>query len=428
MVYRVVEHGESLSALLPAELSGYQDPRQRGLVQELSYGTLRWFHRLDAQLDQLLQRPLKKRDGDVRALLLVGLYQLLILETPAHAAVAESVEAVRTLGRHWATGLTNGVLRNAVRRSASLLETVDRQPVARWSHPQWWIERMRKDWPQHWESVLSANNERPPMVLRVNTQRLQRTDYLGMLAEAGIEAAPLDVASSAIRLQEPRSVDGLPGFRAGLVSVQDGAAQLAAFLLDLAPGQRVLDACAAPGGKTGHVLELEPGLSSLVAIDSSVERLERVRENLDRLQLQAELVAADAAEPSAWWDGRPFDRILLDAPCSASGVVRRHPDIKLLRRVGDPEALAVQQQRLLEALWPLLAPGGMILYVTCSVFSAENSNVLDAFLQRHGDAGEVALQKAPGQSTPVGRQVLPGEQDTDGFYYARIVKAPGLNS
>lgn len=414
--------------MLPAELARYQDTRQRALVQELAYGSLRWFHRLDRVLEQLLQRPLKRRDGDVRALLLVGLYQLLILETPAHAAVAESVEAARVLGKSWAAGLVNALLRNAVRHADELLGTVEAHPVAYWSHPQWWIERLQKDWPQHWQSVLTANNERPPMVLRVNRRRLERADYLDKLTAAGIDATPLAMTLHSVRLHQPLSVELLPGFRDGLVSVQDSGAQLAALLLDLAPGQRVLDACAAPGGKTGHLLEVEPGLASLVAIDNVSTRLARVRENLERLQLKAELVAADAADTDTWWDGRLFDRILLDAPCSASGVVRRHPDIKVLRRVGDPESLAVRQQRLLDALWPLLAPGGMILYVTCSVFSTENGEVTSSFLQRHADAVEQVLQVNWGQPVSVGRQLLPGEQETDGFYYARIVKLPGLNS
>ena len=422
-MHRVLDQGESLGNLLGPRLATLEDPRQRALTQELVYGTLRWSYRLEALLAQLLPKPLKKKDRDLHALLLVGLYQLLILEIPAHAAVSETVEVTRQLGKNWAAGMVNGVLRNAQRQSSALLKAVEGTATAHWSHPDWWIERLQQDWPENWQQILAAGNQRPPMVLRVNRLQGERESYLQQLQAAGIEAVALPFPESAIRLVEPVGVDSLPGFRQGRVSVQDGAAQLCASLLDLRPGQRVLDACAAPGGKTGHILEVAPQLEHLLAIDVKQRRLQKIRENLQRLQLDASMLAVDAGDPQSWWDGKPFDRILLDAPCSASGVVRRHPDIKLLRRSADVHSLAQQQQRLLAALWPLLAPGGMLLYVSCSVFVEENSDNLQAFLDQHADASELPLQAEWGKVQPVGRQLLPGEHDMDGFYFACLTKA-----
>jgi len=422
LVHRVLDQGESLGSLLGPRLATLDDPRQRALTQELVYGTLRWSYRLEALLARLLQKPLKKKDRDLHALLLIGLYQLLILEIPAHAAVSETVEVARQLGKNWAAGMVNGVLRSAQRQSSELLKSVEGTAAARWSHPDWWIERLRQDWPDSWQQILEAGNQRPPMVLRVNGLQVKREDYLQQLRAAGIEAQPLPFPESAIRLEAPVAVDNLPGFREGRVSVQDGAAQLCASLLDLQAGQRVLDACAAPGGKTGHILEVAPHLEHLLAIDIDEHRLQKVRENLQRLQLDAGLLAADAGDPQSWWDGKPFDRILLDAPCSASGVVRRHPDIKLLRRPADVGSLSQRQQHLLEALWPLLAPGGMLLYVSCSVFVEENSDNLRVFLDQHADASELPLQAEWGKVLPVGRQLLPGEHGMDGFYFACLIK------
>ncbi len=423
LVGRVLQEGDSLSTALASHLASVGDPRQRALVQELSFGTLRWFYRLDSVLRQLLPRPVKTKDRDLYALLLVGLYQLLLLEMPAHAAVSETVEAVRGLGKSWAAGLVNGVLRNALRRSRSLLAASDNEPQSRWSHPQWWITRLQQDWPEQWQEILQANNQRPPMVLRVNRRQGDRSGYLAKLVAAGIEARALPFPNTAIVLEKPVAVDSLPDFRAGAASVQDAAAQLSASLLMLQAGQRVLDACAAPGGKTGHILESVAGLAEVVAIDKDAIRLEKVAENLQRLQLEANCLVADAGDPASWWDGRPFDRILLDAPCSASGVVRRHPDIKILRRAEDLPALNEQQRRLLEALWPVLGSGGILLYVTCSVFKCENGDVVQTFLVRHSDARELPLDAEWGRRQTVGRQLLPGEHGMDGFYFARLVKA-----
>jgi 16S rRNA (cytosine967-C5)-methyltransferase len=384
---------------------------------------LRWYFRLKAVAEQLLSKPLKKKDRDVEALILVGLYQLLVLDTPGHAAVSETVQAVRSMGKTWAAGLVNAVLRNAVRGSKDLLAGADRQAAGRWAHPDWWVHRLEQDWPDDWQAILEAGNQRPPMVLRVNRLQGDRDDYLRRLEAAGIEAHEMPLAAHAVRLQKPVPVDALPGFRDGALSVQDAAAQLSAELLDLKPGQRVLDACAAPGGKTGHLLEAGAQADSLIAIDSNACRMEKVTDNLQRLKLNARLVVADAADVESWWDGHLFDRILLDAPCSASGVVRRHPDIKLLRKENDIPALAKEQLRLLGALWPLLASGGILLYVTCSVFRQENSDSVRLFLQGNPDASEQMPDVEWGHPQEVGRQLLPGEQGTDGFYYARLVKA-----
>ena len=423
LVHAVVNGGESLSAVLVPGLKIIDDPRQRALAQELTFGTLRWYLRLQTVSAQLISKPLKKKDRDVEALIMVGLYQLLMLDIPAHAAVSETVQAARSMGKTWAAGLVNAVLRNAVRRSKDLLAVADRQPAGRWAYPDWWVRRLQQDWPNDWQAILEAGNQRPPMVLRVNALQGDRDDYLRRLDEAGIEAHAMPLVGQAVMLRKPVPVDALPGFRDGALSVQDAAAQLSAGLLDLQPGQRVLDACAAPGGKTGHLLEAGAQADKLLAIDNNASRMEKVIDNLQRLKLNAELVVADAADVERWWDGQPFDRILLDAPCSASGVVRRHPDIKLLRCEEDIDALAQEQQRLLGALWPLLASGGILLYVTCSVFRQENSDSVQRFLQDNPDAVETMPGVDWGHPQAAGRQLLPGELGTDGFYYARLVKA-----
>ncbi|MBI5612417.1 MAG: 16S rRNA (cytosine(967)-C(5))-methyltransferase RsmB, partial [Gammaproteobacteria bacterium] len=284
----------------------------------------------------------------------------------------------------------------------------------------WLLARLQQAWPQHWQAILAANNERPPLTLRVNLSKLARADYLEKLTAAGLAARPHAGIDSALTLATPCAVTDLPGFAAGEVSVQDGAAQLAAVWLDARPGERVLDACAAPGGKACHVLER--AAVELVAVDRDGARLERLRQNLRRLHLAAEVIAADAAEPAGWWDGRSFQRILLDAPCSGSGVIRRHPDIKLHRRPGDLERLACGQARLLAGLWPLLAPGGKLLYVTCSILPEENDDPVARFLVEHADAVPVALAADLGHARPIGVQLLPGEHELDGFYYACLQK------
>ena len=422
VLVQVVSGGRSLADALPDAVQAVSDARQRALVQELSYGTLRWFYRLDVQLQQLMQKPLKQRDVDVRCLLLIGLYQLTQLAMPQRVAVNETVQATEALKKPWARGLVNAVLRNFQRRADSLEVMLDTDAAVKFAHPAWFIERLQADWPHDWEAILTANNERPPFSLRVNQRRVPRDEYLDELLARSIEAVPLPHIATGLMLKKPVAVENLPGFSAGEVSVQDGAAQLAAVLLSLAPGQRVLDACAAPGGKTAHILEVEPEIDGLTAIDIDGRRLRRIEENLARLSLHAELQQGDAGEPAAWWDGQPYDRILLDVPCSATGVIRRHPDIKLLRKPGDVATLVSGQARLLQALWPLLSPGGMLLYSTCSVLFDENSGQVAHFLERQTDAAVLSINAAWGRGCMHGRQIFPGEDEMDGFYFACLQK------
>jgi 16S rRNA (cytosine967-C5)-methyltransferase len=406
-------------AALPPALAG-----ERALIQEMTYGTLRWYFRLDPLLGEFLRKPLADRDGDLRALLLVGLYQLLHMQVAPHAAVHETVEAVAVLNKDWARGLVNAVLRRARREQADILARDARDPAL--AHPAWLAARLCQAWPQDWPAIAAANNARPPMTLRVNLARGACDNYAARLAQAGMAARAVPDIESALVLETPAPVEALPGFHAGEVSVQDAAAQLAAVLLDARPGERVLDACAAPGGKAAHILERTPDVR-LVALDIDAGRLERVRENFARLGLRGAIVAGDAAEPGRWWDGRPFDRILLDAPCSATGVIRRHPDIRLHRTPADIERLGTAQTRLLDALWPLLAPGGKLLYVTCSILPEENGQRLAAFRARHGDACRVALTHPAlvrgARADAGGWQILPGEDGMDGFYYACLEKS-----
>lgn len=413
-------------------------PPEAALVQELAYGTLRWFHRLAGIAKLFLERPLKPKDQDIYALLLAGLYQLRALRVATHAAVDETVAAADALGKPWAKGLINACLREYLRRQSEADETVKNDATLRLSHPKWLLEKFRAAWPDDWERVAAASNERPPLVLRVNLRKTTRVHYLEKLRAANLAARPDTLLDTAVTLETPVPVGALPGFAEGEVSVQDAAAQWAAVLLDARPGSRVLDACAAPGGKTGHILERTPGLAELVAVDRAPARVARIAENLKRLGLTARLVTADAAEPATWWDdsrdggggatqgavadGRPFDRILLDAPCSASGVIRRHPDVKLRRRPADLPKLAAAQARLLAALWPLLKPGGKLLYVTCSILPEENDNTVRAFLACEPSATEAPLPEAVGRACAVGRQNLPGEHGMDGFYYACLLK------
>jgi 16S rRNA (cytosine967-C5)-methyltransferase len=420
VVARVLE-GTSLSASL-APLLASLPARERGLAQELSYGALRWGPRLQAVVDRLLNKPLRNRDRDVLALLWVGLYQLIYTRVPEYAAVAGSVAASRALDKPWAAGLVNAVLRGFQKRREVLLAEVDGDDAAAFAHPQWWLERLQAGRPADWREILAANNERPPMTLRVNRRRGSRDDYMRLLSAAGLHATFGPHTGDGLTLDKPTDVAQLPGFREGRVSVQDAAAQLAAQLLDPRPGERILDACAAPGGKTGHLLELQPALAELVAVDDDAARMAGVKENLDRLGLRANLVVEDAAAVQRWWDGAPFDRVLLDAPCTGSGVIRRHPDIKYLRRPADIAVSAAKQKRLLAAVWPLVKRGGMLLYATCSILPEEDEFQVRSFLAEHDDAWEETLAGPWGRPLPHGRLILPGMDGMDGFYYASLKK------
>ncbi len=421
VIEQVMGHHRSLSAVLPQ----FQDlvaDRDRALLQELSYGTLRWYGYLQAIAAELLNKPLKSRDQDIFYLVLVGLYQLIYMRIPAHAVVDETVSVTDRLNKRWAKGLVNAVLRSWQRGHTDIEARLLHNQTALSSHPDWLLEMLQAAWPEQWQQIVQANNERPPMTLRINQQRISRDDYLRTLRDSNTSAQVTRFAHAGITLDSPQDVFSLPGFSDGEVSVQDEAAQLATECLDPQPGDRVLDACAAPGGKGMHVLESQPALQQLVALDVDKARTQRVHENLHRLQLQAEVVCADAVRPDTWWDGELFDRILLDAPCSASGVIRRHPDIKWLRQAQDIQKLQKLQQAILVAIWPLLKPGGILLYVTCSVSPEENSEQIKQFLAHTPDAHENKIEVAWGHACEYGRQVLPGEDRMDGFYYARLVK------
>ncbi|MDF9776036.1 16S rRNA (cytosine(967)-C(5))-methyltransferase RsmB [Pseudomonas baetica] len=411
----------SLNSSLPTQMDKVED-RDRGFTQDLAFGTARWQPRLSALAAKLLQKPFKAADADVEALLLVGLYQLLYTRVPAHAAIGETVGCADKLKKPWAKALLNAVLRNAQRESETIFAELERDPVVRTAHPRWLQKSLKAFWPEQWEAICAANNAHPPMILRVNRRHHTRDAYLGLLTDAGIAATPCVYSRDGIVLEAAADVRSLPGFAEGWISVQDEAAQLAADLLDLAPGQRVLDACCAPGGKTCHILEAEPKLAGVVAVDLEAKRLVRVRENLERLKLSAELIAADGRDTQAWWDGKPFQRILLDAPCSATGVIRRHPDIKLTRQPDDIAALAVLQGELLDAMWNTLEVGGILLYATCSTLPTENTEVIEAFLARTPGARELDLATMAGIKQPHGRQLLAQEGGHDGFYYAKLIK------
>jgi 16S rRNA (cytosine967-C5)-methyltransferase len=408
-------------------LSPFEAAKDRSAIRAITLGTTRWYLRLTAVLDLLLERP-EKLSTEVRALLATALHQVEYSRNPLHSTVDAAVDAARVLKQDRAAGLVNGVLRRFIREKAELLKRVDESLAARTAHPQWLVDEIQAAWPTRAESILTANNGHPPMVLRVDLSRTSVADVIAELSKAGVEAKALPWAASAVELAQAVPVNDLPGFAEGKVSVQDAAAQLAALLLDAKPGMRVLDACAAPGGKTGHILEHTPDLAEVVAVDIEQHRFGRVRENLERLRRTATLVAADVSRPDGWWDGKPFDRILVDAPCSSTGVIRRHPDIKLLRRPTDIPALAATQRAILEACFRMLAPGGRLIYATCSVLPAENQAVLAAFLENHlrnAVAVPVTLAtQVPGaEVTPNGVQLLPGaEAGTDGFHYACVEK------
>ena len=427
VVDAVVTSGKSLDSALSAH-EPQVATEDRALLRLLCYGTLRRHWRLQFWIGRLLNRPLKRRDSVINALLAIGLYQLTDTRIPDHAVVSQTVEASRLLRRPKLAGLLNAVMRRFLREDIASVPPDTAE--ARHDHPQWLIDAITRDWPALGDAIFAANNARAPMWLRLDTSRISTADYVQRLHEAGLETGPPGVVGGAVRLAEPVSVDALPGFADGLVSVQDAAAQLAAPWLLKGGGERkrVLDACAAPGGKSGHLLELGGPQTDLICLDRDAERLRAVADNLGRLQRSATLLCADASTPEAWWDSEPFDAILLDAPCSATGVIRRHPDIKLLRRAADIVSLAGLQRSLLENLWPLLAPGGRLLYVTCSVLAAENDEVASAFVEATPDAREDdSLQnnniRDVMQRKACGFQVLPGTADMDGFFFACFEKA-----
>lgn len=406
--------GHNLNEVLQQALARMSDAPagERAAVQDICYGTLRHLGLLRGVLKQLLQKPLT--EPALEHLLLIALYQLRFTRAAPYAIVDFAVTQAERTGSGRGKGLVNAILRNYLRQHETLLTKAEQDPVSHWSYQKWWINALQQDYPQDWQAILEAGNLHPPMTLRINPAHTSVDAYLQLLSDAGIAAKALD--ASAILLNLPVGVDRLPGFFDGWVSVQDWGAQQAARLLDVSDGQRVLDACAAPGGKSCHLLELAD--IQLTALDCDTSRLGKVKQNLDRLGLSATLLTGDAAESSTWWDGQPFDRILADVPCSASGVVKRHPDIKWLRRHSDVAKFATTQAKIIDSLWQLLAPGGKLLYATCSIFPLENRLQAEAFAKRHPDAEPVPL---PDGAT---EQLLPNAEH-DGFYYALFRKQCG---
>ena len=420
VLYQVVDRGQSLTTALPIAQQ-LLPAKDRALLQEICYGVLRWLPRLEFISRQLMSKPLTGKQRPVHFLILVGLYQLKFMRIPAHAAVAETVNAIKVLKSPKLSGLVNAVLRNYQRQQDDLENQADGNDACKFGHPGWLIKRIKAAYPEQWQDVLMANNERPPMWIRVNQQHNSQADYQALLAADEIVAKIVDSADSALRLEKPTDVYKLAGFAEGHSSVQDGAAQFAAQFLDAQPGELVLDACAAPGGKTAHILERQPALKHLVAVDFDATRLSRVQENLTRMQLEAELIHGDASKPEDWWQGDKFDRILLDAPCSATGVIRRHPDIKWLRRDSDIAPLVQLQSEILDAMWQQLKPGGTLLYATCSILPAENSEQISSFVARTPDATLIPLT-ADSDNQASSWQILPNTQGMDGFFYAKLQK------
>ena len=410
----------SLSSLLPSVSSKIAE-NDRPLLQELCFGTCRFYPQLQAYTECLLDKPLRAKDSDVQALLLLGLYQLLHTRIPDHAAIGETVEVTRQIKKPWATNLVNGVLRSFQRDSAKINDFLAENRAFSSNHPAWMEAMMSKCWPEQFTQLISANNQHPPFSLRLNTQKISRTNYLQQLQELDIGAKPTQYSPYGITLAHACDPRTLPYFAEGWLSVQDEAAQLSGDLLELSPNLRILDACSAPGGKTGHLLELEPSLQ-VTALDADERRLIRVRENLNRLGVNADVICGDGTKPNSWWDGELYDRILLDAPCSATGIIRRHPDIKVLRTPEELDKLGELQQQLVKNLWPLLKPGGILLYATCSIMPKENTRIIEAFLARTPNASCDSLEAPWGIAQTCGRQLLPQIDGHDGFYYARLRK------
>jgi len=419
---QVVEKGQSLSQALPA-IQQDLSSKDKALVQMLCYGVLRTLPRLDFFCRSLMKKPLTGKQRDLHFLILVGIYQLLYTRIPSHAAVGETVNGAKALKKPALKGMVNGVLRSFLREQESLIEKADQQPALLYCHPSWLVKRLQAAYGEEKAAqIMTENNQQAPMWLRVNSRFHDREQYLDLLKAQDKAAEMAEFNDNALCLESACDVYQLPGFEEGWVSVQDGAAQLAAHYLDAQPNDLVLDACSAPGGKTVHTLELQPELKQMVAVDFDEKRLLRVKENLARLNLQATVIHGDASKPDDWWNGEQFDRILCDAPCSATGVIRRHPDIRWLRRDSDISELVSLQKNILNALWKKLKPGGVLLYATCSILPDENDLQINDFLKTTSDASLIPLSTQYNeQVTP--RQILPNEQKMDGFYYAKLQKA-----
>lgn len=431
---KLVFSGQSLSAVQPQTIDVLEDKRDRGLANEIVNGVLRWRWQLEFFTAQLLSKKLKAKDQDVQLILLMALYELTECRTPDYAVINESVELVRKSGKQWAGSLVNAILRRYTREKEELAEVL-KVDAARFSHPEWMLEKFKKDWPEQWQQLIESNNQRPAFWLRVNKRQNDVLQYKQLLDENDIESEITELSDQALKLAQGLDVRLLPGFSDGAVSVQDAGAQLSANLLNVLDGQRVLDLCAAPGGKTTHILERHSTIKKLVAVEVDEKRMQRVQENLQRLKLNevdnhqtiTELVVADARDYKQWWDGEYFDRILIDAPCSASGVIRRHPDIKSLRRESDIQTLVDLQSEILAVAWQMLAVGGELLYITCSVFKDENQKQIKRFIAAmKASAQEIIIDAEWGVACEYGRQLFPGEKEADGFYFCRLKKVDSL--
>ena len=425
--YSVIDQGRSLADELPKQLDKV-NVKDKGLLQEICYGVLRYLPELENDVRGLMQKPLTGKQRVFHFLLLVGVYQIKYMRIPDHAAVSETVAATNALKNSHMKALVNGVLRNFVRAceaNNASDTTVDNSlsDSVKYNHPSWFIKKLQFGYPDKWQTILIANQQKPPMWLRVNQQHHSSADYQKLLEAENIAISSVDPLSQAIELIHPTDVSKLPGFDQGWVSIQDSAAQQAARLLDCQSGDVVLDCCAAPGGKTCHILEQTPDIASMTAIDIEESRLVRVEENLTRLGLKATVLAADAANTKTWWQGQQFDRILLDAPCSGTGVIRRHPDIKWLRKASDIDALVILQQQILKEIWSLLKPGGTLLYATCSILPQENSEQIKHFIEHNADAKLLDIDSDNDKNKhAIGWQLFTGDKNMDGFYYAKLLK------
>lgn len=417
---QVIQSGHALSSELDTQLNKHTG-NDRAVIHEMTYGVMRYYELLIFIENQLVKKKIKAKDADIRMLLLVGLYQLLYMDIPDYAVVSETVDVAKTFRKQWAVSFLNGVFRQFIRHKEEILANVENNEAAKWQHPAWLIKKIKKSWPEQWQSILNANNEKPPLFLRINQRKTTVKDYQQLLKQDGFNSESVHSVPAALLLDKTTNVLLLPKFDQGYFSVQDAGAQIAAHLLKPETGQIILDACAAPGGKSCHLLENCQEIQ-LTALDIDEKRSQKIRANLSRLQLKATVKTADASTPELWWNGQQFDKIILDAPCSATGVIRRHPDIKYLRRATDIADLHKQQGALLCHLWPLLKQNGTLLYITCSVLKEENDVQMQQFFEHHEDAALAVIQADWGEVCEYGRQILPGEKRMDGFYYALLIK------